>query len=240
MRATGIGSLPFRSLERARALIERFELPFLPELPNIDSKDLMLERPFAGAPGPGLALLEGTKATEVKVQLAGPTVLGTWAKESPASALKRVEEGAKTLLARLAGRKVIVFLDEPGLEGPSSALAEAVLRVRAAGAHKVGVHDCGPGFKHAIAARPDYLSFDLAFFKPDSQVTDFVAQGGKLSFGAVSTTAPHDRERVLRLLRSFPPSLLEGALVTPACGTALLEEDRAESAHLEALEIARA
>ena len=240
MRATGIGSLPFRSLERARALVERFELPFLPELPNLDPKDLLLERPFTGTPGPGLALLEATKALEVKVQLAGPTVLATWTKEDPKRILERVEEMTRTLLARLPGRKVIVFLDEPGLERPSPSLAEAVARVRALGAHEVGIHDCGPGFKHAIAARPDYLSFDLAFFAPDAQVTEFVAGGGKLSFGAVSTTAPHDQGRVLRLLRSFPPWLLAGALVTPACGTALLDEDRAERLHLEALEIARA
>ena len=271
--ATGIGSLPFRSLERARALIARFELPWLPELPNVEPDDLLLRRPFAGlldgseeprlragvdleSPpvfGPGLALLEAVSAPVVKVQIAGPCVLGAWVKDAKGRPLGETAEGRKrilhrielvagTLLARLAarGKNALVFLDEPGLERPSSDLTEAVLRVHAAGGRVVGVHDCGPGFRHAIAAEPEVLSFDLAYFSLDRPIEEHLARGGVLALGAVSTTREHDAARALAALRALPASVLARALVTPACGTALLDEERAERVHDEALALARA
>ncbi len=275
LRATGIGSLPFTSLDRARALLARFELPFLPELPNVVKDDLLLRRPFAGlledddeprlrakadldSPplvGPGLALLAATSAPEVKVQLAGPVVLGAWVKDakgkplgdSPdgrALALRRIEALAKAYLAALPGRSVTVFLDEPGLAAPSAELAKAVELVRAAGARRVGVHDCGAGFRHAAAARPDILSFDTGFVDVQSCVREdalaaHAARGGDFAFGAVSTTRAHDGAKALAALRSLAAELRERCLVTPACGTALLDEARAERVHEDALELAR-
>ncbi|HZV00086.1 MAG TPA: hypothetical protein VFF73_25440, partial [Planctomycetota bacterium] len=113
-RATGIGSLPFRTLDEARALLARFELPFLPELPNVTQDDLMLRRPFAGlleeasetprlrgdadldTPpvfGPGLDLLATTRASEVKLQIAGPNTLGSWVEDARGKPLAQTAEG---------------------------------------------------------------------------------------------------------------------------------------------------
>ncbi|MEZ0228087.1 MAG: hypothetical protein ACAI25_05635 [Planctomycetota bacterium] len=271
LRATGIGSLPFVSLDEVRALLARFALPFLPELPNVEKDDLLLRRPFAGlledddeprlraradlaAPirlGPGLALLAATSAPEVKVQLAGPVVLGAWvknAKGKPLGAdaegrrlvLDRIEALARAYLAALPGRSVTVFLDEPGLAGASVELEQALERVRAAGAHLTGVHDCGSGFRSAAAAKPDYLSFDLAYFARDAAVDEHIRRGGALAVGAVSTTKAHDRAKALAALRALPADLLDRSLVTPACGAALLDPERARRVHEDALELASA
>ncbi|HZV02177.1 MAG TPA: hypothetical protein VFF73_36045, partial [Planctomycetota bacterium] len=114
----------------------------------------------------------------------------------------------------------------------------AIERVRAAGAERVGVHDCGPRFTTALAARPDVLSFDMAFFRRDAAIDGHLERGGVLSFGAVSTTtAPAAADELARRLREI--GLLEGALVTPACGTALLSDDAARTVHDRALEVAR-
>jgi hypothetical protein len=269
MRATGIGSLPFRGLEEARALLAKFELPFLPELPNVTPDDLMLRRPFAGlldeasetprlrgdadleTPpvfGPGLELLVARQAQEVKLQVAGPNTLGSWVEdargkplaqtaEGRAFVLARIERVARALIGRFKGKRILFFLDEPGLERVGD-LAAAIERVRAAGAERIGVHDCGPRFTTALAARPDVLSFDMAFFRRDGAIEEHVRRGGVLSFGAVSTTtAPEAASELARRLTET--GLLEGALVTPACGTALLGEDAARTAHERALDVAR-
>ncbi len=269
MIATGIGSLPFRTADKARALLARFELPFLPELPNLERDDLMLRRPFAGllegddepriragvdleAPvvlGPGVALLEATSASTVKVQLAGPRVLREWVRDARGRPLGETAEGKalvarrfelylRALLRRFSGRKVIVFLDEPGLDRAAEELAEAVSVARAAGAWKVGVHDCGPGFQHAAKALPDFLSFDLALFRDGPEVRGHLGRGGALAVGAIPTTRDFEVEEVVARLRALPAGSLEGALVTPACGTALLGEDAAGRIHEAAIAVA--
>lgn len=149
----------------------------------------------------------------------------------------------------------IFFFDEPGLGRDVTDLARAVEMTRDAGAI-VGVHDCGTDFRNALAARPDILSFDFASFGAHvgeswDPLGEFVKAGGALAWGAVSTaatarrfdpsvTAGAIRTAALRLTGSAQAAreLLQRSLVTPACGTALLEAEHAVSLHTRAIQVA--
>jgi hypothetical protein len=282
--STGVGSLPFTELEAARRVAFACDRPFLPELPGLDPDDGLIRRPFAGLLAPGDLLEANLRAPLetalvapvvlgpgaaipglLKVQLAGPCVLGSYVRdargrplgaspEGRALALARVEALARALLARSPG--AIVFLDEPGLASNVEDLARAVERVRAAGAARVGVHDCGPDFRRALAAKPDLLAFDFASFgesvgRGSDALAPFVRAGGALSWGVVSTlpggtrhfdagrVAGSVREAARKLVGDEAGALLGRSLVTPACGTALLPPDEAVLAHEHAGAVAR-
>ena len=250
----------------------------------MDQDDGLIRRPFAGLLAPGDLLeanlrvsLDEARAAPVvlgpgaaipgalKVQLAGPCVLGSYVRDARGRSLSASPEGRALALARveavaralLAGNpRAIAFLDEPGLSGNVEDLARAVDLVRAAGATKVGVHDCGPDFRKALAARPDLLAFDFASFgasvgRASDPLAAFVRAGGSLSLGVVSTLPGGTRnfdatsvaaavlEAARRLAGDEAPALLERCLVTPACGTALLPPDEAVLAHEHASAVAR-
>ena len=149
----------------------------------------------------------------------------------------------------------IVFFDEPGLGRDVSALKTMVDFARGLGAI-VGVHDCGPDFRNAIAAKPDLLSFDFATYGSHvgeswDPLAEFVKAGGSLAWGAISTaptgkrfdpsiTGGAIRTAALRLTGSDKAAreLLQRSLITPACGTALLEPEHAVSLHARAIQVA--
>jgi hypothetical protein len=152
-----------------------------------------------------------------------------------------------------------LILDEPGLaEGEVEQLAPVVRALRALGV-EVGVHDCGPGFRHALGAAPDLLSFDFATYGADVPSSDtdplrtYVRAGGALGWGVVSTTPGRiraiDAEVAARDVRCVAldlmgtkqgeRELLRRSLVTPACGTALLSAEEATLVHESAAAVAR-
>jgi hypothetical protein len=142
----------------------------------------------------------------------------------------------------------IILLDEPGLDPDVGDTARAVEHARKQGAF-VGIHDCGPEFRNGLAAKPDILSFDFSTFGPHvgesgDPLRDFCRGGGALAWGAISTgptarrfdpsvTAGAIRTAARRLMGSIDgeKQLLSRSLVTPACGSALLEPRHAVSLH---------
>lgn len=51
LRTTGIGSLPFKSVERALDSAFRLDIPYLPQLPMRDPREFMLAQTLEGMPG---------------------------------------------------------------------------------------------------------------------------------------------------------------------------------------------
>ncbi|MBI3725860.1 hypothetical protein HY251_18180 [bacterium] len=213
----------------------------------------------------------------MKLQVAGPNVLAKHVRDVAAVwtlgeretgrrvAIERPVAFFREALARLECPAVVVF-DEPSsftaiLEGTpgNHPLTRAIELARSVGAAAVGVHDCGPFFGEALAAKPDLLSFDFATYEKRllggeaETVAPFVRAGGSLAWGVVPTRAgeargfdvPAAAGRVRQAATALMGgeaggrALLERSLVTPACGTALLSPEEAVSVHEAALEVAR-
>ena len=139
---------------RALGLSTGLDVPFLPELPQLDPREFMIPAALRGFESgvPDLTMLErflkGLPAPRwIKLQMAGPTTLSAFAKGVRAEAIGpwlALRGRAMIHRARAAGHEVIFVLDEPALvSSPVSPSEEPVLRaLREAGA-RVGLHCCG-------------------------------------------------------------------------------------------------
>jgi methionine synthase II (cobalamin-independent) len=150
-----------------------------------------------------------------------------------------------------AGARPLFFFDEPGLYAYDKRRAGHVVdrqrlglslaALRQAGA-VVGVHCCGQTDWAALMALPlDVLSLDaglsldavLALPALDA----FLARGGRLALGLVPThtvevSPVHETTASLRArLGGRLEAVLEGALLTPACGLAMKSISEAEGAY---------
>jgi hypothetical protein len=187
--ATGVGSLPFRSPERAvRWSLTRYrDVPFWPQLPRRSSAESMLRQfhePLAGANaaafGPFLRAMRGRFALAVKGQVTGPVTLwlASGGTTTLAAARRESERAARDVTRALAalGPPPIVFVDEPALHelrtrpARDVARADAAIRavietIRRRGA-RAGIHTCGPPpIARLLRARPDFLGLDFVRYR---------------------------------------------------------------------------
>lgn len=188
LASTGIGSLPFDSLEEALTLSFSCDVPWLPELVR-GPEDSMVPVALRGLPGfdgagdplgegwrPFLEQVERQRPRVAKVQLAGPATalrFGRFAGGAPLAELPEVAARVPAHLARRAagmaralvalGAKPVLFLDEVVFEGGALARAQrsAVIdAARGAGA-VVGVHCCAQApWAEVLEAGFDVISLD--------------------------------------------------------------------------------
>ena len=113
---TGIGSLPYTSVECAIGFSLRHSIPFLPELPGLGDSmvgddDGILRSPVC------LSKFKENSFPRVKMQSVGPvTLFRTDRYDSFDDAIFATYEHVKSLLDGLCADEVILFLDEPGLD----------------------------------------------------------------------------------------------------------------------------
>lgn len=243
---TAVGSLPFVSEERALALSTALDVPFLPELPQLDPSEFMIPSALRGFESgvPDLTMLERfLKALPgprwIKLQMAGPSTLSAFAKgvESEAIGPWLALRGRSMIArARAAGHEVIFVLDEPALATSSVSPSEGLVlnALREAGA-RVGLHCCGnTNWERLLGLPLDYLSLDvqLSLDALLSHREAWNAFGGALMLGVIPTTpgASWDSAAIATKLEAvLTPRQLERSLLTPACGLALHSAASAES-----------
>jgi hypothetical protein len=223
MRTTGIGSLPFTSVDEALTFSLAHDLPFMPELPALDSSELLLgARADAAVVSRFVQRVE--LGREVKVQLVGPTTLG-----SVEACVRR----ARAMLEVLDTRPVLFTLDEPSLKTPTHEHSLLLDVLHQAGA-RTALHCCGQADWSAVLRLPvDVVFFDARLSLNEVVTCDawpaFVERGGAIGLGILATSPPADEltqrcELVLGRLRETTPALdalLQRSYVTPACGLAL-------------------
>lgn len=243
---TGIGSLPFVSEDRALALSTGLDVPFLPELPQLDPSEFMIPAALRGFESgvPDLTMLERfLKALPgprwIKLQMSGPSTLSAFAKGVEAGAIGpwlALRGRAMITRARSAGHEVIFVLDEPALANSpvSPEEAEVLGALREVGA-RVGLHCCGNTDWGRLLGLPlDYLSLDV-HLSLDALLAHreaWRAFEGALMLGVVPTNpgATWDSAAIATKLEAvFTPRQLERSLLTPACGLALHSVASAEA-----------
>jgi hypothetical protein len=180
-----------------------------------------------------------------KLQVTGPATLAT-ALEGPGQTHLAAEiatwlaANAAGQVRRLAelGLGAVLVVDEPGLDGAGIADPMVWDPLRTAGAAAWGVHVCGPvPWPLVDVLEPDLVSFDLVRHRPDaagrSVLARLVERGGRVVWGAVDPVSPDTAAPTATLvgdaLRSLglPVALVaRRSLVSPACGTGLLEPSR--------------
>ncbi len=160
---------------------------------------------------------------------------------------------------RLLKQKVepIIFLDEPGLYGLSSespkhllSLSELSLVISALKKEgiTVGLHCCSnSNWEKILSLGIDYLSIDThlslnSLFEKKTALKNYLKAGGRISYGVIPTNLTVDaNETAKERLTSFVDtlktledknllhSMTQEALLTPACGMALLSPETTES-----------
>jgi hypothetical protein len=223
MRTTGIGSLPFTSVDEALALSLAHDLPFMPELPALDSNEFLLgARPDAAVVSRFVQRVE--RGREVKVQLVGPTTLGS---------VEACVQRMRSMLLVLGTRPVLFTLDEPSLKTPTVDHVVLLDVLREAGV-RTALHCCGqPDWSAVLRLPVDVVFFDARLSLNEVVACDawptFVERGGAIGLGLLATSPPADDltqrcKVVLERLRDTTPALdalLRRSYVTPACGLAL-------------------
>ncbi len=228
LATTGIGSLPFTSVDEALACSLAHDVPFMPELPSLDPREFLRsaheERPDTALVRRFLTALPAGSAC--KVQLVGPATLGEGSLDT---CLRR----AHAMLHLLEGREVLFTLDEPSLRAPSGDHVLLLEELQRAGV-RTGLHCCGRPAWDAVLRLPlDVVFLDARLSLEDLTKSPawprFVERGGAMGLGVLATSAPPDDlearcASVLERLRQTTPALdalLQRSYVTPACGLAL-------------------
>jgi hypothetical protein len=157
---TGIGSLPFESVENAISYSWKHDIPFLPELTK--RNETMFE--YIENPGSLLCLdyFKGRKYESVKIQCVGPaTLIERGYNESVA--VKRAHEHLSKILDVLEADEKIVFLDEPVL-GKTNLDYKALWEILFYDLDVVsGIHTCGEAnWDELFDSNVDIISFDAS------------------------------------------------------------------------------
>ncbi|MBL8913381.1 MAG: hypothetical protein JNM17_21970 [Archangium sp.] len=243
---TGVGSLPFTVPAEALAAAREADIPYVPELLQLDPSEGLLQRITKGSEPILRFRLLLDRPRWVKAQLVGPTTLGT--PDAKQLVMRTAVENV-VLLAR-DGHQVIFFLDEPSLArhptaSPQGALLnrepngdeEVLEAIRGAGA-LAGLHCCGNTDWSRVLGWPlDFIGFDArlsidALTEDGAAFRRYVRAGGALAIGIIPTSgAPYVvRELVDAVEASLRASihsaeectaLVARSLVTTACGLGL-------------------
>lgn len=200
MLITGIGSLPFTEIEQALEYSFQHDLPFLPQLPQLNEDEMMVTQSLDDSfetyacYEPFLNHIIHRQIKKVKMQIAGPVTCSVIAEEPIEivipQLLAKIEDMVAPFLEQ--GIEVLFFIDEPMLfvnfEGPLQLqLKNFVMQMKAKGI-QVGLHCCSnPEWGPILGMNLDYLSFDAQVSYPDlvesGMLETFKAQGGKVILG---------------------------------------------------------
>lgn len=200
MLITGIGSLPFTDIEQALEYSFQHDLPFLPQLPQLNEDEMMVTQALDDSFDtyacfePFLYRAIDKKIKKVKLQLAGPITCSVVAEEPIDSIitqlLNKVDDMISPFLEQ--GIEVLFFIDEPMLfvnfESPLQIqLKNFFSQIKEKGI-QVGLHCCSnPDWDPIIDLGVDYLSFDCHVSGNDLIKTgllkQFKDQGGKVIIG---------------------------------------------------------
>ncbi|MFT3707797.1 MAG: hypothetical protein QM817_09065 [Archangium sp.] len=241
---TGIGSLPFTTVAEALAAARDVDIPYVPELIQVDPSERLLERVKKGSEPILRFRLLLDRPRWVKAQLVGPTTLhavGSMSAEEATQAVMRAAVESVLMLTR-DGHQVIFFFDEPSLVNREPiGIEEVANAVRAVGA-LVGLHCCGQTDWARVLHWPlDFISLDArlsldALVEERAAFRSFVRTGGALGLGLIPTSGSYAvRELVDSVEASIRSSVAEDhaapliarSLLTPACGLGTLSEDHA-------------
>ncbi len=200
---TQIGSLPFSDTAKALDYSLMHDIPFLPEL--ILKGDGMFD--YIKDPGKLSCLLDFQKQKfdVVKIQCIGPVTLMQHPSHnySVDEAVDRIYRHIDTIIQGLDAKKIILFLDEPGLGYSGmdfNALHEPIF---ASFSNTIkGVHVCGNmQWDLLLKSNIDIISFDASKY----DITPFYNERTKqLAWGINNETS----------IRGFK----DGDLITPPCG----------------------
>ena len=153
-----------------------------------------------------------------------------------------VAAAAREQIERLAalGLDVLLIVDEPGLAAAGLAGADVGIwhALQAAGAAAWGLHVCGAVPWGVIdAGDPDVLSFDVtrAELEPRGRraLRRLLTRGGRIAWGVVDTAGDFDEHEPVAVAAAaltapgLPPAAVAArSLLTPACGTGRLPDQR--------------
>ncbi len=215
INTTGIGSLPYKDIKEAVDFSFKFDIPFLPQLPNLGSQELMINqtKDIGNIACWELFLkeLDKRKTKKCKLQVAGPITL-----KSTEGILRNVNIMVKEVFKRC--EKMILFIDEPYYCGEKE--KAIIINQMISEFHfpflEIGVHSCNRiDFKNIDVLQVDYFSFDMQFGQKEFDIKQ------KLCFG-ISKEFTIDEKNHLTNSRDI--------LLTPPCGLANYQ-------HLEAQEM---
>ena len=234
---TGVGSLPFTTPAEGLAASREVDIPFVPELRQLDPSEGLVARIAKGSEPILRFRLLLDRPRWVKAQLVGPTTLARAGQHSADEAKRLVMRTAVESVVLLArdGHQVIFFLDEPSLvSAEPNAVAEVLEALRGAGA-MTGLHCCGNTDWARVLSWPlDFVGFDArrsldALTEDGRAFRHYVRAGGALALGIIPTSGrPYVvRELVDSVEASLRASITDGeeikellarSLLTPACG----------------------
>jgi hypothetical protein len=245
-----VGSWPGRDLSWALAQERRFDVPALPELPELAPSELLLGQTPGTLPlalSSWLANLPLRANAGIKVQRCGPFTHSHFQGATWEIAVPRALHQARALLAALPSSvspsQVLFFWDEPGLNvfpdpDPSPRWEEFLAECRRSfPGVRWGLHSCaGPeATLSALRGTTDALNFDLDLWSEQDWRQAHPLLQQRLRAGLLWVAGTEGPERTLRELAGLLTHLPDARMaLSPRCGFAGQEPRRVE-AHVSAL-----
>lgn len=244
LATTGIGSLPHHSVQAAIDFALSFDIPFLPELPQLGADEWMVRTSLSpvGGNGPPVAgrafslALARSPSPVAKIQMMGPVTARRVDNSENVLQRLQAQATARLKLVHDAHKDALFFLDEPTLpddETELKRLADFIGWLRGAGAQWVGIHCCGHApWEKLLHFKIDVLSFDVglsmdSMWPLQDTWTRFFENGGTWCLGVVPTHpgAQHDNLHlsIQQLAERFLTSAIDmhSMMLSPACGLGL-------------------
>jgi hypothetical protein len=215
IKTTGIGSLPFENVSEAIKFSMQFDIPFLPELPNLQKPESMLKLLFNISPHICLEpFLEAASDTEFKIQLPGPYTYSKCLDMPLGLTINLFKTKFNLLLEKIQGKSFVFFIDEPSIDKDfklsheyATFLSEIHRQVPA-----LGVHSCNTFDPDELFSYIDIASIDCSLVIKSEKVN--------LCAGVVDSVTNEP------LVAELPPKTL---IITHNCG--LLGNDDIDNAY---------
>lgn len=203
-KITGIGSLPDMNKEEAIHHSLQYDLPYLPQLLNIDG-DMIIQASNMSYKllSDWVRSLQESSSKEIKVQLVGPT--------SSKLSINTLKRNIDYLKERLQNFDVYFTFDEPLLSSNSD--LKLLIDYAKKEFHKVGIHCCN---KNIIASEVnefniDFISYDYLL---NPKLHNFLDEKVEILLGVISPVKSSEK------LTKFPQQIKNIKYITPTCGLA--------------------
>lgn len=197
---TGIGSLPFTDIDQALEYSFQHDLPFLPQLPQLNEDEMMVTQSLDDSFEtyscfvPFLMQCIEKKIPTVKMQLAGPVTCSVVVEEPIEFVIPQILAKIDDMVTPFTevGIKVLFFIDEPMLfvnfDSPLQIQLKKFFQEMKQKGLTIGLHCCSnPEWGPILDLGIDYLSFDAHASYQDlmksEKFTKFRNQGGKVILG---------------------------------------------------------
>lgn len=156
---TQIGSVPHKTVEEAMRYSLRHDIPFLPELTSKEEWFLN----YINTPGELLCLREfhNHKYNAVKIQCIGPDTAIKYLGFTEAEAIDRIRRHLAKALDGLDAQRVIILLEEPGLNvkiGYERKLEKIFRDLKV----EKGIHNCGEIKEEMFGLDIEFIAFDTS------------------------------------------------------------------------------